>query len=198
MYFISPSNTINLLSNTIDDSLGVGLNILSLTGEGREGHESSFMPLKSLNIPYNLFGMIDICDTEKEIRIEERVLVYYKYDNYPVNCVKIFKSAYNIKPFGFRLLQFNLFNSSVKYGISDFISLYDGDIYNVTSKLITKINMDTKDEKRMFFTKEPSLSIKLFANGASSDHGFIAEIVTLPISAIGFSKLQKIFLFYQK
>jgi hypothetical protein len=30
--------------------------------------------------------------------------------------------------------------------------------------------------------------VKLFATGASSYHGFIAEIVTLPISAIGFSK----------
>lgn len=185
---ISPSNSINLESIHVENTLGVGVNILSITGEGREGQESSFNPLKALNIPYNLFGLIDICDTTKEVTIEERVLLYYKYDNHPINCVKIFRSAYNAKPFGFRLLQFNLFNSTMKYGIPDFVQLYDGDIYNVSSKIIGRITMDSKDEKKMFQTKEPRLSVKLFANGASSDHGFIAEIVTLPISAIVFSK----------
>ncbi|RZC38585.1 uncharacterized protein BDFB_002499, partial [Asbolus verrucosus] len=185
---VSPSNTMNLLHNSIEDSLGVGINTLSLTGEGRESDESSFTPLQSLNIPYNLFSLVDICDTHKEIRIDERVLLYYKYDNHPVNCIKIFKSAYNIKPLGFRLLQFNLFNSTVKYGIPDFISLYDGDIYNITSTLIGHITMNSHNEKKLFKTKLPSLSIKLFANGASSNHGFIAEVVTLPISAIGFKK----------
>ncbi|XP_044255606.1 protein bark beetle isoform X2 [Tribolium madens] len=185
---ISPSNTMNLLYNTVEDSLGVGINTLSLTGEGRESQESSFTPLKSLNIPYNLFSLVDMCDTHKEIEIQERILLYFKYDNHPVNCIKIFKSAYNIKPLGFRLLQFNLFNSTQKYGIPDFISLYDGDIFNVTSKLIERITMSSHNEKRLVRTKLPSLSIKLFANGASSNHGFIAEVVTLPISAIGFNR----------
>nr|XP_022906031.1 protein bark beetle isoform X1 [Onthophagus taurus] len=185
---ISPSNTMNLVSNKVNTSLGVGLNILSITGEGRESDESSFAPIKDLNIPYHLFGLVDICDTTKEIIVEERVLVYYKYDNHPVNCVKIFRSAYNIKPFGFRLLQFNLFNSTNKYGIPDFIQLYNGDIYNVTSTVIGRLTTDSQVEKKLFKTQLPSLSIKLFANGASSSHGFIAEVVTLPISAIGFNR----------
>jgi len=113
---ISPSGSINLRGNDIRDSLGVGVNIASLSGEGRESDESSFAPLKHMNIPYNLFGLLDICDTNKEIKVEERVLVYYKYDNHPVNCVKIFRSAYNVKPLGLRFLQFNLFNSSVVHG----------------------------------------------------------------------------------
>lgn len=100
--FVSPAHTVELLFNTINNVLGNGVNVLSLTGEGREADESSFTPLKDLNIPYHLFSMIDICDTAKEITIEERVLVYYKYDNYPVNCVKIFRSAFRAKPFGFR------------------------------------------------------------------------------------------------
>lgn len=206
-----------LLFNTITNVLGNGVNILSLTGEGREADESSFTPIKDLNIPYDLFSMVDICDTAKEITIEERVIVYYKYDNYPVNCVKIFRSAYRAKPFGFRwvklfrvcendfpsviiknkqiffclfcrLLQFNLFNSTGKPGRADGITLYDGDIYNVTAKRIGHLEINTPDEKKLFKTHNPSLSIRFFANGASSLHGFIAEIVTLPISAIGFSK----------
>lgn len=80
------------------------MNILSITGEGREADESSFTPIKDLSIPYHLFSMIDICDTTKEIILEERVIVYYKYDNHPVNCVKIFRSAYRAKLFGFRFV----------------------------------------------------------------------------------------------
>lgn len=95
---------IELLFNQVKDVFGNGINVLSLTGEGREAEESSFSPLKDLNIPYHLFSIVDICDTTKEITIEERVLIYYKYDNNPVNCVKIFRSSHRAKPFGFRYL----------------------------------------------------------------------------------------------
>ncbi|CAG5108295.1 Similar to bark: Protein bark beetle (Drosophila melanogaster) [Cotesia congregata] len=189
---VSPSYTVELLFNIINNCLGNGINVASLTGEGREAEESSFTPLKdNINIPYNLFSMIDMCDTMKEIEIEERVIIYYKYDNYPVNCVKIFKSAYRAKPFGFRLLQFNLYNSTGKQqpGRPDAITLYDGDIsWNTTARLITNIEYNSKNNKKLFTTQGPSLSIKLLANGASGVHGFIAEIVTLPISAIGFNR----------
>ncbi|XP_031833217.2 C-type lectin domain-containing protein bark beetle [Nomia melanderi] len=185
---ISPTHTVELLFNSVDNVLGNGVNVLSITGEGREADESSFTPIKDLNIPYHLFSMIDICDTTKEITLEERVIVYYKYDNHPVNCVKIFRSAYRAKPFGFRLLQFNLFNSTGKPGRVDSITLYDGDIYNITAKSIGHLEANSPDEKKLFKTQGPSLSIRLFANGASSVHGFIAEVVTLPISAIGFNR----------
>nr|XP_003703916.1 PREDICTED: uncharacterized protein LOC100876764 [Megachile rotundata] len=185
---ISPTHTIELLFNNINNVLGNGVNVLSITGEGREADESSFTPIKDLNIPYNLFSMIDICDTSKEITLEERVIVYYKYDNHPVNCIKIFRSAYRAKPFGFRLLQFNLFNSTGKPGRVDSITLYDGDIYNITAKRIGHLEANSLDEKKLFRTQGPSLSVRLFANGASNVHGFIAEVVTLPISAIGFNR----------
>ncbi|XP_067009482.2 protein bark beetle [Anabrus simplex] len=185
---ISPVDTIRLMYNSIESTLGVGITAISLTGEGRESDESSFTPLRDIHIPYHLFSLIDICDTTKEIVIEERVLVYYKYDNNPVNCVKIINSVFHSKPLGFRLLQFNLFNSTGKVGRPDSITLYDGDIYNVTSKVIGHIEVGSNLEKKLFRSHLPSLSIKLFANGASAVHGFIAEIVTLPISAIGFNR----------
>ncbi|KAG7306290.1 hypothetical protein JYU34_008890 [Plutella xylostella] len=185
---VSPTDTMNVMFNTVNDVLGEGINAISLTGEGRESEESSFTPLKDLNLPYHLFSLIDICDSSKVITIEERVLLYYKYDNNPVNCVKIFKSMYRVKPFGFRLLQFNLFNHTVNYGKRDSLTLYDGDIYNITAPQIGYIENGSPDEKRLFKTEGSSLSVKLFANGASSVHGFIAEIVTLPISAIAFNR----------
>uniref|UniRef100_A0A1V1FT29 Putative CTL17 isoform B n=1 Tax=Reticulitermes speratus TaxID=60591 RepID=A0A1V1FT29_9NEOP len=185
---ISPLDNTRLLFNSIESTLGVGISAVSLTGEGRESSESSFTPLRVIHIPYHIFSMIDICDTTKLITLEERVLIYYKYDNNPINCVKIFNSVYHTKPFGFRLLQFNLFNSTSKPGKPDSITLYDGDIYNVTSKIIANIEVGSHNEKRLFRTKGPRLSVKLFATGASSYHGFVAEIVTLPISAIGFNR----------
>ncbi|GLH02202.1 LOW QUALITY PROTEIN: Protein bark beetle [Gryllus bimaculatus] len=188
MNFISPIDTTRLMYNSIEHTLGVGISALSLTGEGRESEESSYTPLRQIHIPYHLFSLVDMCDPAKEITIEERVLVYYKYDNHPVNCIKIFNSVYDSKPLGFRLLQFNLFNSTGKVGQPDSITLYDGDIYNITSKIIGNIKVGNNMEKRLFRSILPSLSIKLFANGASEMHGFIAEVVTLPISAIGFNR----------
>ncbi|OWR46233.1 Neurotrypsin [Danaus plexippus plexippus] len=185
---ISPTDTINMMFNSISDTLGEGISAISLSGEGRDSEESSFTPLKDLNLPYHLFSLIDICDSTKVVTVEERVLLYYKYDNNPVNCVKIFKSMYRVKPFGFRLLQFNLFNHTLNYGKRDSVTLYDGDIYNITAPQIAYLENGSPDEKKLFKTEGSSLSVKLFANGASSVHGFIAEIVTLPISAIGLSR----------
>lgn len=95
-----------------------------------------------------------------------------------------------------RLLQFNLFNSTNKPGKPDSITLFDGDIYNITSTKIADILVGSNNEKHLFKTMGPSLSVKLFANGASNIHGFIAEIVTLPISAIGFSKCNFLLIIY--
>lgn len=187
---VSPSETMHMQFLKIQNVLGQGINAISLSGEGRESEESSFTPLKGLDLPYHLFSLIDICDTSKEIIVEERVIVYYKYDNNPVNCVKIFNSAYRVKPLGFRLLQSNLFNHSKEYGRRDAIHLYDGDIYNITSIYMGSLEADNENEKNLFKTKAPILSVRLVASGAPAYHGFFAEIVTLPISAIGFSKLK--------
>lgn len=186
---ISPRGSMHLNLINIDKALGQGINAISLTGEGRDSDESSFQPLKNLDLPYNIFSMVDICDVSKEITIEERVLVYYKYDNNPVNCVKIFKSAFSVKPLGFRLLQSNLFNHSKEYGRPDSIHLYDGDIYNSTAKHIGTVQANSDNERNLFKTFESILSVRLIASGAPARHGFIAEVVTLPISAIGFSKI---------
>merc|ERR1719422_2043683 len=99
---ISQPKMVNLLYNKIENNLGVGVSAAVLTGEIREAELSAFIPLKEVPIPYHTFGMIDICDPQKEIVIEEKILLYYKYDNSPVDCVKIFASVYDVKPIGFR------------------------------------------------------------------------------------------------
>ena len=63
--------------------MGVGISAAVLTGEVREATLSAFIPIEKIPIPYHNFGLIDICDPQKEIVIEERILLYYKYDNNP-------------------------------------------------------------------------------------------------------------------
>lgn len=168
---VSPRDAMHLNLIQIENALGEGINAISLTGEGRESDDSSFTPLRNLDLPYNIFSMVDICDVSKVITIEERLLVYYKYDNNPVNCVKIFKSAFAVKPLGFRLLQSNLFNHSKEYGRPDAIHLYDGDIYNYTAKHIGSVYAQSPSERNLFKTFEPMLSVRLIASGAPARHG---------------------------
>lgn len=82
---ISPGTTMNMLYNKIENNMGVGISAAVLTGEVREARLSAFTPINSIPIPYHNFGLVDICDPQKEIVIEERVLLYYKYDNNPGN-----------------------------------------------------------------------------------------------------------------
>jgi len=49
-------------------------------------------------VPYDVYGMINICDARKVIDVQRRVLVYYKYNfDDIVNCVKVFRSVQKTK-----------------------------------------------------------------------------------------------------
>lgn len=185
---VSATDAFDMLYNTFQNNLGFGVSLMGLTGETRESEESSFFPLTHLRLPYHMFGMIDICDSTKELVIEERVILYYKYDNRPVDCVKIFSSVFDVKNFGFRLLQFNLYNSTEDPMLPDRIVLYDGDVYNQTTQVLSEIHMNSGNHMRFFKTVGTRLSIELHATGASGDMGFTAEIVTLPISDLGINR----------
>lgn len=82
----------------------------------------------------------------------------------------------------FRFLQLNLFNET------DNLFLYDGSIYNVSSPVLATVSNKWNGRKHFFTTNGTSLSIKMMVSGAAHQYGFIAEVVTLPISAITFSK----------
>ncbi|XP_037072320.1 LOW QUALITY PROTEIN: protein bark beetle-like [Pollicipes pollicipes] len=186
---VNPTHSLDFMHLWVHHNLGIGMNTIMLTGEARSSGRSSFVPIQQVALPYNLFGMVDMCDAHKEIQVQERILVYYKYDNRPVDCVKIFTSAARIKTFGFRLLQFNLVNSTDEPLLTpDFLRLYDGDIYNVTSRRLAELTADAATTTVFHTTNETSLSVQLHASGAGSRHGFIAEVVTLPVSSIGFSR----------
>jgi hypothetical protein len=187
---ISPTKTMNMLYNKIENNMGVGISAAILTGEVREAKLSAFNPVETIPIPYHNFGLIDICDPQKEIVIEERVLLYYKYDNNPVDCVKIFASIYDVKPIGFRLLQYNFVDSTGEPWIPDHITLYDGDLYNRTVEPFVTIKVDGSESHRNLYqtTRTNAMSIKFHATGARPHLGFVAEIVTLPIATVGLDR----------
>jgi len=85
---VSPAKTMNMMYNKIANNMGVGISAAVLTGEVRDAKMSTFTPLEKVPIPYNTFGMVNICDPQKEIVVEERVLLYYKYDNIPGNNIR--------------------------------------------------------------------------------------------------------------
>lgn len=182
----------------IKNNLGIGINILTLVGESTsEASKLGYDPLKSVDIAYGIFGMVDICDTNKEMVIEDRILLYYKYDNQPVDCVKIFTSHHSGKQIGFRLLQFNLFNGTIYSAQPDNIKIYDGDVFNETSPVLATIgwHIGTESATNFYVSSDDTLSVLLHTIGGSGDHGFIAEVITVPISHLK-RKLTLLYPFY--
>ena len=53
---------------------------------------SSFIPLNESAIPYNVHGLVRMCSSEKLMYIQDRVLIYYKYDFVRTDCIKILRS----------------------------------------------------------------------------------------------------------
>ncbi|XP_067119939.1 protein bark beetle [Centruroides vittatus] len=182
---IGSSGSIFFNNMIIEHNLGMGINFLTLIGETSQKSDLKYKPLKAISFPYNVFGMVSVCDTNKEMVVHERILLYYKYDNKPVDCVKIFSSAHYIKTLGFRLLQFNLFNATDYAASPDMIKIIDGDIFNESMPVIAQLgvwnkSIDMSSETKFYKSSEGTLSVHLHASGASGIHGFIAEIVALP------------------
>lgn len=174
----------------ITHNRGTGINFLTLNGQTSTADRLNYIPLGPVDIPYNIFGLVDICDNNKEFPVDGRVLLYYKYDNRPVECIKIFTSKSRLsQKVGFRILQFNLFNSTEFTPYPDSINIFDGDVFNNTVKRIGHISVGADVNQKMaqttFYRSQGiTLSVKLHATGASGLNGFIAEVVTIPLQTI--------------
>lgn len=181
---IAVSGSLAFNEMVIQNNMGVGINFLSLTGESSDVTKLGYDPLRQVDMSYRVFGMVDMCDTNKQMEIENRILLYYKYDNQPVDCVKIFSSRHYGKQIGFRLLQFNLFDGARYAAQPDSIQIFDGDVFNNTSPKLASIawNSGLENATQFYVSSDITLSVILHAIGGSEDHGFIAEVVTLPIS----------------
>ena len=108
-----------------------------------------------------------------------------------MDCVKIFSSINDVKPVGFRMLQYNFVNSSGEPWMPDHLTLYDGDLYNRTVAPIVTIRVDPNNDDEKFLhktTKSNAMSVKFHATGSRDSLGFVAEVVTLPMSVVGLNR----------
>lgn len=171
----------------VKNNLGVGFNYLSLTGSSSASRLVPYLPLKNLDFSSEMFGLVDVCGANKEIQIEERLLLFFKYSSQSRDCIKIVSSKLAIKHIGIRLLQFNLFNSTAYTSRPDSIKIYDGSIYDRDSRMLVELGVTERHrierpELKFYQTTDSTMSIRLHVSGASFVHGFIAEVVTTPVS----------------
>ena len=87
---IAPRRNLEIDLQNITGNLGFGINILVLNGESSE-RTSSFLPNSPSTMPYHVHGLVDMCRLEKEIQVDTRALLFYKYGPQTRDCVKIIR-----------------------------------------------------------------------------------------------------------
>ena len=157
--FIAPATLIRFNNNTVKNNLGAGLAVTILSGVSNEQESNSFVSLTENTIPYSTFGMLSMCDTQKIITVQDRVVVYYKYSSSQQQqtrlCTKLFRAAIRGKRLSVRFLQLNLQYNP--YG-KDAIELYNGELFNTTELIAIILPPDPSAilEQQMRQRSDPS------------------------------------------
>ncbi len=190
--YVAPRGEYEVLWSTIQSNNGYAFSGLVLNGESNYDQPlSSFYPLEKSTIPYNVFGLVRMCTSEKLIYVKNRLLLYYKYDFETVDCIKIIRSREPFKRIGLRFLQFSMFNDSF---YENAVEMYDGEYFS-PEMFIAKLTVNsTMDEKRRKYETAPiydTMGIRVTASPAYGEYGFIAEVVSLPYSFTGGPELGK-------
>ena len=171
----------------IKNNLGVGINYLALTGSSSASRLVPYLPLKHLDISGDIFGLVDICGVNKEVKIDERTLLYYRYGSRPADCIKIITSKLKVKHLGIRMLQFDLLNSTSFTPKPDYVKIYDGNIFNRDSRQLVELGVTEKHrnerpELKFYSTSDNTMTVRLHVSGSGPLYGFIAEVVTTPVT----------------
>ncbi|CAG5132059.1 unnamed protein product, partial [Candidula unifasciata] len=174
---IAPRQNLDVQLQNISGNLGFGVNILVLNGESSI-HRSSFQPSGPNTMPYSVHGLVDMCRLEKEIQVETRLILFYKYGPYTRDCVKIIRSKRTV---GLRFLQVNLFQEDFS---RNSIEIYDGE--TATAPHIGRIvaNSSTDDMQQLYQTTGSVMAVHIHASVSFGSFGFIAEVVKLPLSGL--------------
>ncbi|KAF5399715.1 hypothetical protein PHET_06748 [Paragonimus heterotremus] len=136
----------------------------------------------------HLLGFVPMCAGEKTIEIVDRILVQYQYSWSGTHaCTKIFRSIFPGRRLAWRFLAVRLYHDPFAKNSLEF---YNGANFN-TSYLIAEVTANILDNhsvpvgKRFTFVTSSIhdiLGVHLHTSPASSQFGFIAEVITLPIS----------------
>uniref|UniRef100_A0A0R3RII9 SRCR domain-containing protein n=1 Tax=Elaeophora elaphi TaxID=1147741 RepID=A0A0R3RII9_9BILA len=117
-----PHKDIILNKLNVTQNHGYGLSLWLSNSQGSGGNSANVLGMMNI-VPYNARGLLDICAAQKKFEVINRIIMFYKYDSYTVDCVKIFTSAE--RSIGFRFLLINLYDGSqMNLGRLDSITLY--------------------------------------------------------------------------
>ncbi|CEF63163.1 SRCR domain and Parallel beta-helix repeat and Pectin lyase fold/virulence factor domain and Pectin lyase fold domain and C-type lectin-like domain and C-type lectin fold domain and SRCR-like domain-containing protein [Strongyloides ratti] len=173
---ISPSSTVILNMINVTNNKGQGINILATNLQ--TPMSTSFVPTGPLTIPYYSPGLLDICSTGKIINVQNRIILFYKYDSINVDCIKVFHSLRG--PISFRFIHFNLYKSKTNLGRSDALYIYSDASFKQRS-LLKKYSADNFDSKSLPIQSSTGvISLHLRGTAADGEYGFIAEIAIVP------------------
>lgn len=181
---VAPRHTIDIKNYNISGNLGYAVNMLILNGDSRVSATSSFNPLVTNTVPYNLYGLVDICRHEKEIIVENRLILFYKYSQTAVDCVKIIHGLSSVGPkqVAMRFLQFSLYHDDFYRNI---VEVFDGKQITDNNMLIQlRANSSMSEIKHKYESSGTYLTVHIHASPSYGFYGFIAEVVTIPLSGL--------------
>ena len=125
-----------------------------------------------------------------KIRSTTLFKIYYKYDSYPVDCVKVFTSKG--RKIAFRFLQVKLYSSPVDLGRSDALRIYSSPSF-LHSTLLAEFRYSCaffvyrvifrSDREVTPLTQSVSsevLALHMRGTAADGEYGFLGEISSLP------------------
>ena len=184
MDIVAPRHNVDIINQNISGNLGYAINVLVLNGDSTPSMTSSFIPLSSNTVPYNLYGLVDICRREKEITLNNRLILFYKYSQSAVDCVKIIRglSSIGAKSVALRFLQFSLFHDGF---YRNMVEIFDGKEILENNMLAQLTANSTQDEiKLKYSSRNDYLTVHIHASPSYGFYGFIAEVVTIPLSGL--------------
>ena len=178
---IAPRNILEMSHVNVTNNLGFGLNFLILNGESSE-RDSSFLLLGASTIPYHVYGLVEICRMEKEIVLDTRMILFYKYGPHVRDCVKIISSGSTRSRIGLRFLQINMFHEDFSRNV---VEIFDGREM-IHDRVMAEIvaNTSSRDVEHLFQSSGDTLAIHLHASVSHGSYGFIAEVVQVPLTGL--------------
>uniref|UniRef100_A0A915K0I4 SRCR domain-containing protein n=1 Tax=Romanomermis culicivorax TaxID=13658 RepID=A0A915K0I4_ROMCU len=183
---LSPIDEVELIKLNVTFNKGVGLNVLttnfpvaeSNVGQNEQNDEFSESTSYFANFPYHLFGFLHMCSTQKIVKIQFRGIIFYKYDNFATDCVKIFVSYSPTKQIQFKILKIWLPHVDDDNRI-DSLVFYDGIMMTEEKKIAYWNRKDAKVGKALQ-SKAGALGVHFQGNAADGLFGFFAEVSVVP------------------
>nr|KAG5700697.1 hypothetical protein BaRGS_029062 [Batillaria attramentaria] len=178
---IAPRSILEMKRVNVSNNLGYGYNFLILNGES-SGRDSSFSLLGESTIPYNVYGLVEICRMEKEIVLDTRMILYYKYGPNSRDCVKIIRSNSVRGRIGLRFLQINMFQEDFSRNL---VEIFDGNRVSPDTVIAEILaNTSSADTAQLYQSTGDTLSVHIHASVSHGSYGFIAEVVTVPLTGL--------------